>query len=112
MTIKSVPAAEATHLLPHLLQFAPAHHAEALSLQSEIAAFASELATALEEIWTKPKDKDPESGEAIEPTPEGWATRMAEYERQRRIDPMEKVARPELGKSEWSGRLAEVRVGV
>ena len=78
-------------------------------MQAEIAAFASELEKAVEEIWTKPRDV---GAAAEESTPEGWAARMAEYERQRRIDPLEKVSRPELSKSEWSSRLSEIRADV
>ena len=63
----------------------------------------------MEEMWSRPKDQD--AGDRETPT-EGWAARMAEHERQRAIDPLDKVARPTLGRSEWSGRLGEIRADV
>ena len=35
---------------------------------------------------------------------------MKDYERQRRIDPLEKVAKPDVGKEGLGKRMGEVRV--
>jgi elongator complex protein 1 len=43
-----------------------------------------------------------------ETTPEGWAARMKEYERQKRIDPMEKIGRPDVAKEGMGRRMSEV----
>ncbi len=103
--VRSVLSADAAHLLPHLLQLSPEHHAEGLLLQADVLAFQEELKTAVEEIWTK---SSPELEEGVETTPEGWAARMKEYERQKRIDPLEKVARPDIGKESLGQRMGEV----
>lgn len=100
-------AADASNLLPHLFQLSDEHHAEGLLLQADVLAFQEELNKAVEEIWTK-APQGPEEG--VETTPEGWAARMKEYERQRRIDPLEKVAKPDVGKEGLGKRMGEVRV--
>ena len=59
-------------------------------------AFSEELKTALEEVWKRPDDAEGET------TLEGWAARMQEYQKQRQIDPLLKVAKPDLAKYEWN----------
>lgn len=110
---------DATHLLPHLFQFnTQEHRAEGLSLQAEVAEFANELQAAIEEVWTKTA-LPPQSGEGEQPSlagmsaamdgmQEGWAKRMREYELAARLDPLDKVAKPEVGKLEWRQRLSNV----
>lgn len=39
---------------------------------------------------------------------EGWAKRMREYEANARLDPLDKVLKPDVGKIEWKERLARV----
>ena len=94
--------ADAANLLPHLLQFTEEHKREARALQSELESFEEEVRVAVEEIWTKPVS----NGDATtEVTPDGWAARMLEHERQRQVDPLDKVTKPELAKQEWRLRL-------
>ncbi|KAJ8489069.1 hypothetical protein ONZ51_g3188 [Trametes cubensis] len=97
--------ADSASLLPHLLQFTEEHRAEAASLQQELQDFAAELSAAVEEIWKKA----PESEEPTEtaPAPDSWAARMEAYEKQKHINPVDKVAKPELGKPEWKLRLPD-----
>lgn len=112
---------DATHLLPHLFQIPTSnHHAEGLSLQTEIADFETELQASIDEIWTKtsPLQADAESssilqaatamGMATDSMQEGWAKRMREYELSARSDPLDKVSKPDVGKIEWKERLARV----
>lgn len=90
--------------MPHLLEFTDEHREEAEGLQDELDSFAKELAMALEEVWARPADA--EEGET---SLEGWAARMQEYQKQRMVDPLLKVPRPDLAKYEWNKKL--VRVG-
>ena len=102
MDISVISAADAANLLPHLLQFTEEHKREAKKLQADLESFEEELRAAVEEIWTKPASE----GEATtEPTPDGWAARMLEHEKQRQVNPLDKVTKPELAKQEWRLRL-------
>ncbi|KAI0785729.1 IkappaB kinase complex IKAP component [Abortiporus biennis] len=94
--------ADAVNLLPHLFQFTEKHREEGLELQQEIVDFAQELQLAVEEIWKKVERE----GEPT--TPEGWAARMQEIEKQRQIDPLDKVAKPELTKRDWNTKLSSL----
>ncbi|THG94781.1 hypothetical protein EW026_g6757 [Hermanssonia centrifuga] len=100
--------AEAMNLLPHLFQFAEEHREEGRDLQRELEDFARELKESVDEIWKKPQDAEAEG----ETSAEGWAKRMQEYEKQRQIDPMDKVAKPELVKQEWNTQLSRVGLGM
>ncbi|KAI0076404.1 IkappaB kinase complex IKAP component [Panus rudis PR-1116 ss-1] len=95
---------EGTHLLPHLFQFTEEHKAEGIELQRELNDLEEELKAAVDEIWTK-KPEDVETT-----TAEGWAARMQEYEKQRRIDPLEKVQKPNLGPNEWNPKIAVLSI--
>ncbi|CAL1711610.1 unnamed protein product [Somion occarium] len=94
--------AEAISLLPHLFQFSEEHREEGLALQQELMEFEEELKQAVEDIWKK---KSAEA-EGAEPFEDGWAARMQEYEKQRQIDPLDKVARPDLMKRDWNPKLS------
>ncbi|KAF7791354.1 hypothetical protein EIP86_002368 [Pleurotus ostreatoroseus] len=91
---------DAVNLLPHLFQFLEEHQAEGKELQDEISDFAAELKEAVEEVWKKAQDTE------VEMSPEGWTARMQEYERQKRIDPLDKVSKPELAKQEWNKKMS------
>ncbi|TFY59586.1 hypothetical protein EVJ58_g5682 [Rhodofomes roseus] len=94
--------ADAASLLSHLLQFTEEHQNEARSLQADLHSLENELRDAVEEIWTKPT---PEGDEAADTAPEGWAARMQEHDKQRQVNPLDKVSKPELAKQEWKLRL-------
>jgi elongator complex protein 1 len=90
--------------LPHLLQLSKEHRAEGIALQQEFSAFEQELREAIEDIWKKP-------GSAEEPGPvDSWVTRMQEKEKERLIDPIERVPRPEVEAVEWGLKLLRVRI--
>ncbi|KZT05444.1 IkappaB kinase complex IKAP component [Laetiporus sulphureus 93-53] len=90
--------ADAANIIPHLLQFTEEHRAEGRALQDELSEFECALRAALDEVWTKASGAEGE-------TEDSWAARMQEYEKQRHVDPLEKVAKPEVGKQEWKLRL-------
>ena len=120
--LTTVRPADATHLLPHLFHIpTQTHRDEGLSLQEEIADFERELGAAVDEIWTKtPAPQPPSEGDAasvlqgaaamgtLDSMQEGWEKRMREYEMNARLDPLDKVAKPEAGKEEWKKMLARV----
>ncbi|KAG6856745.1 hypothetical protein H0H87_001089 [Tephrocybe sp. NHM501043] len=85
---------EAKGLLPHLLQFTSEHREEGVAMQQLLNDFEKELKHSLEEIWSKPPE---------EVTIDSWATRMEEVERERRINPVDRVAKPELTTSGSKG---------
>ncbi|KAG6918878.1 hypothetical protein DXG01_010942 [Tephrocybe rancida] len=87
---------EARNLLPHLLQFTPEHREEGVAMQQHLVDFEEELKRTLEEIWAK---------SAEEATVDSWATRMEEVERERRVNPIDKVAKPELPSSNKGWRI-------
>ncbi|KAF5365923.1 hypothetical protein D9758_006686 [Tetrapyrgos nigripes] len=104
----SVTRTEGSRLLPHLLQFTPEHRTEGLAMQQELADFETELSAAVEEIWAVPADR---SGSASEAAPlDSWAARMEEAEKNRRINPIERVQKPELSadRESWKLKLFEL----
>ncbi|KAJ7252430.1 IKI3 family-domain-containing protein [Mycena haematopus] len=91
--------ADVRQLLPHLSQFTPEHHEEGLALQAEVAEFEQEFFEAVEEIWRKPVGE-----ETI--TQDSWAQRMDDKAKERRIDPIERVAKPDpKGNEEWRMKM-------
>ncbi|EPQ55375.1 IkappaB kinase complex, IKAP component [Gloeophyllum trabeum ATCC 11539] len=97
--------AEAGALLPHLFQFTPAHKEAGSSLQDDILAFQAELTEAVEEIWRKPVENDEAGG----PPEDSWAARIERLEKERTINPIDKVPKPQLSSGDWS--LALLRIG-
>ena len=88
--------------MPHLLQFSKAHRAEGEALQQELSAFDKALREAIEEIWKK-------AGVKQEEPVDSWAARMQERERDRMIDPIERVQKPEMGVVEFGLDLLRTR---
>jgi elongator complex protein 1 len=71
-------------------------------LQAELSDFEDELGKALQEVWTKPTEDDV-------PPADSWATRMEERERDKAVNPMNKVPKPELPRGEnWRIILYEL----
>lgn len=93
---------DAIALLPHLFQFTEEHREEGESLQEDLIKFGTELHEAVDEIWKKP-DVEGQNG-----CQEGWAARMQETDKQRQIDPLDKVAKPELPKRDWNPKLSDI----
>lgn len=93
---------EARDVLPHLFQFTSEHREEGQALQAELSEFENELGKALEEVWTKAADEDV-------PPIDSWAARMEERERNKTVNPIDKVPKPELPRGEnWRIRLFEL----
>lgn len=61
-------------------------------MQRHLDQFESELKDSLDEIWTKPLAETPV---------DSWALRMTEAEKDRKVDPADKVPKPELPGSGW-----------
>ncbi|PPQ93843.1 hypothetical protein CVT25_013552 [Psilocybe cyanescens] len=96
---------ETRSLLPHLLRFTDDHREEGMQLQREVGDFELELKAALEEIWACPPPADEE--EAI---PDGWAARMAENEKNKAVNPLEKVPKPDVSRSkDWRVNLLDLK---
>ncbi|KAJ7133724.1 pol II transcription elongation factor [Mycena crocata] len=92
--------ADAQHLLPHLSQFTPEHEAEGSALQAELAEFELEFVDAVEEIWKKPPVEDENAVQ------DSWAQRMEDKAKQRLVDPVERVAKPDpKGSEEWRMKM-------
>ncbi|CAA7260510.1 unnamed protein product [Cyclocybe aegerita] len=95
---------EARNLLPHLFQFTEKHREEGLALQREVGEFEIELKAAVEEIWVRPEE---ESEAAV---PEGWAARIAETEKAKLANPLDKVPKPDAGQGkDWRMNLYDMK---
>jgi len=79
---------DAKDLLPHLYLFDGEHREQGRALQADVAEFEAELKEAVEEIWARSLDE--------KETEDTWASRMAEIERSRQINPLDKVAKPDV----------------
>ncbi|KIK60852.1 hypothetical protein GYMLUDRAFT_244010 [Collybiopsis luxurians FD-317 M1] len=129
----SATRGEGKRLLPHLLKFTANHREEGQVMQRELEEFEKELRDAVDEIWAATAGTGGVSGEtdnmsngdgqtqietaALPPLPQSaqlqdsWAARMEEAERLRRINPVERVAKPQVdgnGDGDWKMRLFEV----
>jgi len=94
---------EVRSLLPHLFQFTDEHREEGLNLQQEVGDFEQEIQEALDEIWARTPGEGVEEPEQI-----GWATRMAEIEKRKAINPLDKVPKPEHSQTkDWRLKLMD-----
>ncbi|KAJ4471530.1 IkappaB kinase complex IKAP component [Lentinula aciculospora] len=91
---------EAKKLLPHLFKFSSHHREEGSAMQRKLSEFETELGAAVEEIWVTCCDSAGLDGQAQTAPPlslqSSWAARMDETERQRKINPAERIAKPQL----------------
>ncbi|KAJ2918056.1 hypothetical protein MD484_g2395, partial [Candolleomyces efflorescens] len=96
---------EVRSLLPHLYQFDGEYREEGLSLQADVTDFEKEMKEAIEEVWTRsPEGADPSTATAEDT----WASRMAEVERNKHINPLDKVSKPDVIRGEkWKINLYE-----
>ncbi len=106
---KLISAADCASLLPHLLQFTDEHRTEAASLQQELSELAGELTEAVEEIWKKTPESEEGTEAASAPAMDSWAARMEAHEKQKHVNPVDKVAKPDLARPEWKLRLPDAR---
>jgi len=90
--------------LPHLLRFTAEHREEGLGLQNEVGGFEVELREIIDEIWTTAAE---ENGAIV---PGGWASRMAEAERNKAVNLLEKVLKPDISQGkDWRVKLFDVK---
>lgn len=76
-------------------------------MQADLTAFEQELKETIEEVWARPADDDVDPATAT--AEDTWAARMAEVERSRRINPLDKVAKPDVIRGEkWRINLYEL----
>jgi elongator complex protein 1 len=96
---------EVRSLLPHLYQFDGEYRDEGLSLQADVTDFEKEMKETIEEVWTRSPDGADPSTATAEDT---WASRMAEVERNKHINPLDKVSKPDVIRGEkWRINLYE-----
>ncbi|KAF8885990.1 IKI3 family-domain-containing protein [Infundibulicybe gibba] len=99
----SITRDEARNLLPHLLQLSEEHRSEGAELQRELDVFEAELEAVLEEVWAKSVE-----GEDAASVGDTWASRMEQREKEKQVNPAEKIPRPELlspGAKDWRMNL-------
>ena len=82
-------------------------------MQEDVDGLERELKEAVDEIWTKTSgavDGREDSQEGTQaPIADSWAIRMEEAERNRRINPIERVSKPDFGSNhEWKMKLLEM----
>ncbi|KAK0226513.1 pol II transcription elongation factor [Armillaria fumosa] len=96
---------EARSLIPHLFEFTPDHREEGSNLQKEVDAFERELQETVEDIWKKPAEEG-------ETATDSWAARMEQVEKAKRVNPVDSVPKPELGRNaDWRLRLLDLDLG-
>lgn len=87
-----------------MLQFTDEHRKEGLGLQGEVGEFEQEMQDDLDEIWARPMSAEGDE----EPEPTGWAARMADIEKTKAINPLDKVPKPDISQTkDWRVRLLD-----
>ena len=81
---------DVNNLLPHLLQFPEEYRAEGLALKDDLCKLELELKSSVEDIWKKPDDADNEF------KAESWAARMEAKEKEKQVDPLQRVEKPTM----------------
>lgn len=92
---------DARRLLPHLYQFTEEHREEGRDLQLDVNSFETELKEAIEEVWTRSDDEG-------NPATDTWASRMAEVEKNRQMNPLDRVSKPDVKGEKWKIDLYEI----
>jgi elongator complex protein 1 len=90
--------------LPHLLHFTDEHRTEADTLQNDLDELAQELEETIDEIWRKPSEDGDDQGSV-----DSWAKRMEDRQRNRQVDPTDKIGRPEINQLDWKMKIFNVR---
>lgn len=76
-------------------------------MQADATSFEQELKETIDEVWTRSGDGEVDPSTAT--AEDSWAARMAEVERSKLINPLDKVARPDVIKSDkWRINLYEL----
>jgi len=90
---------EGKKLLPHLLRLSEQHRSGGRALQQDMESFEKELTDAIDEMWTRPATSDKQT------LLDSWASRMLEKEKEGRIDPLDRVPKPDIETSDWGIKL-------
>jgi elongator complex protein 1 len=67
-------------------------------MQQHLVHFEAELKDSLDEIWSKPQEV---------PLMDSWALRMAEAEKDRNVNVVDKIPKPDIPSSTWKVTLFE-----
>ncbi|KAI6007771.1 pol II transcription elongation factor [Pisolithus orientalis] len=100
-----VTQVEVQKLLPHLLHFSELHRSEACVVQQDMEFFERELRDSIEEIWQSPSTTE-------NPAQDSWAKRMLAREKERLVDPLERVSKPVMESSDWGIGLLRAKTNV
>ncbi|KAH7910038.1 pol II transcription elongation factor [Hygrophoropsis aurantiaca] len=98
----STTKGEITRLTPHLLHLSQEHRSEGIFLQAEFNNFEGELRAAVDDVWKRPGETEESA------TTDTWAGRMLEKEKERLIDPLERVPKPKLTDEGWTLKLLQI----
>ncbi|KAJ3881879.1 IkappaB kinase complex IKAP component [Lentinula edodes] len=105
---------EGKKLLPHLIRFTAQHREDGLVMQRELSEFEAELSATVEEIWATPTDAvgiDSQT-QTTQPLQDTWAVRMDDAQRQQKINPMERIAKPQVDgngdEKDWRMKLFDL----
>ncbi|KAJ3809935.1 IkappaB kinase complex IKAP component [Lentinula aff. lateritia] len=105
---------EGKKLLAHLIRFTAQHREDGLAMQRELSELEAELNATVEEIWATPTDAVGLDGQtqSMQPLQDTWAVRMDDAQRQRKINPMERIAKPQVDsdgdEKEWKMKLFDL----
>jgi elongator complex protein 1 len=66
-------------------------------MQQHLVQFEAELKDSLDEIWAKPQEEAPPV--------DSWALRMAEAEKDRNVNVVDKIPKPDIPSSTWKVTL-------
>lgn len=90
-------------LLPHLLRFSEQHRSDGRALQQDMEFFEKELIESIDEIWAKPMTTE------HQPQPDSWASRMLEKEKEGKVDPLDRVPKPDIERNDWGIKLLRAK---
>lgn len=85
-----------------MLQFSKEHRAEGAALQQDFSAFDVELREAIDEVWKKTENEEQQPADS-------WAARMQDKEKERLVDPIERVQKPDMGVVQWELYLLQLK---
>ena len=65
--------------------------------------FEKELIESIDEIWAKPMTTE------HQPQPDSWASRMLEKEKEGKVDPLDRVPKPDIERNDWGIKLLRAK---
>lgn len=112
--INSFVSGEGKKLLPHLIRFTAQHREDGLAMQRKLSEFEVELSATVEEIWPASTDAVGIDGQTqtMQPLQDTWAVRMDDAQRQQKINPTERIAKPQVDgdgdEKDWKMKLFDL----